>query len=106
MKWRLSIVTEKGKDSIFRVLVCCGDYEPNTPYFRGGGKNISNGGTISTTYSIRNHTSYPVLHLRDSSHHKELLLLVMDTNVLHFVDGYYKLIKGDESFGFALNRIN
>lgn len=106
MKWELDLFYENGRDTQFKLLVSYGDYQPNTPFFLGGGKNIQISGRLDTSYITRNNTPYKILHLNGDKNKSEILLIELDNNILHLIDSNMKLIKGDDSHAFILNRID
>ncbi len=103
MKWELNLYHTKSKDTRFNLLVSYGDYLPNTPLFAGGGKSIQDSGQVVISHITRNGTSYKILHLNGNK--SALLFIELDSNILHFIDGNMKLVKGDASHAFILNRI-
>lgn len=106
MKWDLRLFETKGTDSAFKLHVSYGDYLPNTTLFLNGGKSLSAAGKLYTTTVLRNGTLHRVLHLKSTQLKDELLLIAFDKNILHVADGDLQLVKGDESFGFILNKTN
>jgi|GEM_PF-2715674 len=105
MKWELRLPDQKN-DSSFSLQVSYGDYLPNTPNFAGGGKNLLVKGRVNTTVTSRNNSSYRILELNSRSLNGNLRLLLLDSNILHFIYPAGDLVKGDESHGFVLNRIS
>ncbi len=105
MKWELNLF-DNGKDSSFSLQVSYGDYLPNTPNFAGGGKALSVKGSVYTIMTRRNNTPYRILELNSKELNDRLRFLVLDSNILHFIYPTGDLVKGDESHGFILNKIN
>lgn len=105
MKWELRL-PDKENDSSFSLQVSYGDYLPSTPNFAGGGKSLLVKGRVNTTVTSRNNSRYRILELNSRSLNGSLRLLLLDSNILHFIYPAGDLVKGDESHGFVLNRIN
>jgi hypothetical protein len=101
MKWHLTMEEEKK----FTLLISYGDYEPNgMGRFAGGGKSIRMSGKISVRYDVKGKSRYKLFSLTSDTINGELIFIRMDTNILHLADANLKLVNGDASFGFILNR--
>jgi hypothetical protein len=101
MKWKL----QSAEDNTFTLSVSYGDYKPNTTLFAGGGKSLMFSGTVEPQIIERNHTSYKILKLTGHDIRSPIRLLLLDRNVLHFIDSNNQLVRGDASQAFILNRV-
>lgn len=103
IKWDLSL--QKNSDASFQLTALYGESQPNTNGFIGGGKQIEVNGKYAISYGVGTNPNAKVYYLHGDKSQSSLLLIEMDTNILHFVDANKNFIVGNGGWGYVLNRL-
>jgi len=103
IKWELHL--NKSSPGVFELTALYGESQPNTNGFKGGGKKIILNGKYTTNYGAASNPASKVYYLHGDSLQSSLLLIEMDSNILHFADTDKNLIVGNGGWGYVLNRI-
>ena len=103
LKWDLSL--QKSSPDSFHLTVFYGESQPNTNGFINGGKKI----VVNGKYAINNGSGaiphMKIYYLYGDKFMSPLLLIEMDSNILHFADANKNFIVGNGGWGYVLNRL-
>ncbi len=103
IKWDLSF--QKSIPDSFQLTALYGESQPNTNGFIGGGKKIVVNGKYAINYGSGANPNAKVYSLNGDKLQSSLLLIEMDSNILHFADANKNFIVGNGGWGYVLNRI-
>ena len=73
--------------------------------FIGGGKKIVVNGKYAINYGAGTNPNAKVYYLNEDKLQSPILLIEMDSNILHFADANKDFIIGNGGWGYVLNRI-
>lgn len=100
IKWELNL-DPAGSDS-FKIKAAYGESRPNTNVFKRTEYFLANGNYVFTKGTNEN-PNYRVLNLNASQLKSPLLLIAMDSNILHFADHDRRFLVGNGGWGYVLN---
>jgi hypothetical protein len=103
IKWELNL-DPAGSDS-FKISATYGESKPNTNGFIKAEHFLAKGHYAFTEATIEN-SKYSVLNLYASPLKSPLILITMDSNILHFADDHKRFLVGNGGWGYVLNRLN
>ena len=103
IKWELNL-DPAGSDS-FKITATYGESRPNTNGFIKTEYFLANGNYVFTDGTNEN-ASNRVLHLNAPLLKSPLILVEMDSNILHFADHDRRFLVGNGGWGYVLNRLN
>ncbi|MEO5563868.1 MAG: hypothetical protein ABIR18_10550, partial [Chitinophagaceae bacterium] len=103
LKWDLSL--QKNSPDTFRLLVRYGNEKPNTNEFISGGTKVILTGIYTVSYGAHENPNPKVYSLQADQIKSPLLLIEMDSNILHFADPGRKLLVGNGGWGYVFNKV-
>jgi len=103
IKWDLSL--NKTSSDTFQLTALYGESQPNTNGFIGGGKKILITGKYIINYGANSNPNLKIYYLNGDKLPSSVLLIELDSNILHFADRNKKLIVGNGGWGYVLNRV-
>lgn len=101
IKWDLNF--RKSGSNTFNLTALYGESQPNTNGFIGGGTKIVVKGTINHGDGANPKTKVYSLHAEEFQ--SSIILIEMDSNILHFANANKNFMVGNAGFGYVLNRI-
>lgn len=103
IKWELNL-DPAGSDS-FKITAVYGESKPNTNGFMKA-EHFWAKGKFAFTKGANENPNYRVLNLNAPQLKSPLLLIAMDSNILHFADHDRRFLVGNGGWGYVLNRLN
>ena len=102
IKWELNL-DPAGSDS-FKITAAYGESRPNTNGFIKTEYFLAKGNYFFINAKNEN-ANYRVLHLNAPQLKSSLLLIALDSNILHFADHDKQFLVGNGGWGYVLNRL-
>jgi hypothetical protein len=102
IKWELYL--EPAGSGSFKITAAYGESKPNTNGFIKTEYFLANGNYVFTKGTNEN-PNHRVLNLNASQLKSPLLLIAMDSNILHFADHDRRFLVGNGGWGYVLNRL-
>lgn len=102
IKWEVTFINS---DSTFHLTALHGEGQPNTNGFKGGGTSTRLTGTYSIGHGTQTNRNAKIYYLKPKELPSQLLLIEMDENVFHFLDGNKELLVGNGGWGYVLNKV-
>lgn len=103
IKWELHL-DPAGSDS-FEITATYGESKPNANGFMKAERFLAKG-RYALTKGTSESPADSVLNLNAPELKSPLLLIVMDSNILHFADHNKRFLVGNGGWGYVLNRLN
>jgi hypothetical protein len=106
VKWKLMLSRDprNQKPTFFKLNVTYGISKPSTQGFIDGGKFSVIEGNWGLSKNKGKSPGDSIVGLHAHSPDRQISLLELDENLLHLLDNDGKLMIGDASFGYTLNR--
>ena len=102
IKWDLTL--EPAESDSFTMTINYGESKPNTNGFKKTEQILAKG-KYGFTFGTNENPKAKILNLNAPELKSTILLLVLDSNILHFTDQSKQFLVGNGGFGYVLNKI-
>ena len=105
IKWELRLPKQSKGGGAFQLALTYGISQPNTNAFKDP-KQLTINGAFQLRKNASSNNNREIIFLKSDALQSDLILVKMDSNILHFADRSMKFLVGNGGFSYSLNRIS